>query len=48
MTVEPAGVIIFGNGDIDSKDFFAIELVDRYLYLVFDMGAGVERVGNKL
>lgn len=47
-TTEPAGLLLFSHGSLqgaqpDRKpraDFFAIELLDGFLYLVMDMGSG--------
>ncbi|XP_057676421.1 neurexin 2a isoform X13 [Corythoichthys intestinalis] len=47
-TTEPSGLLLFSHGSLlgalpESKlraDFFAIELLDGFLYLVMDMGSG--------
>ncbi|KAM7397979.1 hypothetical protein PAMA_006044 [Pampus argenteus] len=47
-TTEPSGLLLFSHGNLlgaqpDRKpraDFFAIELLDGFLYLVMDMGSG--------
>lgn len=47
-TSEPSGLLLFSHGSLrgaqlDSKpraDFFAMELLDGFLYLVMDMGSG--------
>lgn len=47
-TTEPSGLLLFSHGSLlgvqpDSQpraDFFAIELLDGFLYLVMDMGSG--------
>ncbi|KAH9495514.1 Neurexin-1, partial [Bulinus truncatus] len=43
-TVEPGGLLMYSNGDRDSKDFFALELLDSHLYLIWDMGSGVQKL----
>ncbi|XP_053703292.1 neurexin-2-like isoform X2 [Synchiropus splendidus] len=47
-TIEPSGLLLFSHGSLqgaqpDKKpraDFFALELLDGFLYLVMDMGSG--------
>uniref|UniRef100_A0A2C9K886 Uncharacterized protein n=1 Tax=Biomphalaria glabrata TaxID=6526 RepID=A0A2C9K886_BIOGL len=43
-TVEPGGLLMYSNGDRDSKDFFALELLDSHLYLIWDMGSGIQKI----
>ncbi|NP_001240692.1 neurexin [Aplysia californica] len=43
-TVEPGGLMMYSNGGRDSKDFFALELLDGHLYLVLDMGSGILKI----
>ncbi|XP_069569428.1 neurexin-2-beta isoform X1 [Brachyistius frenatus] len=47
-TTEPSGLLLFSHGSLQGEqpdrkpraDFFAIELLDGFLYLVMDMGSG--------
>ncbi|CAL1526179.1 unnamed protein product [Lymnaea stagnalis] len=43
-TIEPGGLMMYSNGDRDSKDFFALELLDGHLYLILDMGSGIKKI----
>ncbi|RUS79070.1 hypothetical protein EGW08_013175 [Elysia chlorotica] len=42
-TVEQNGLLMYSNGNRDSKDFFALEFMDGNLYLVFNMGSGIHK-----
>lgn len=44
QTMERGGILMYCNGSNVNKDFFALELVDDYLYLVLDMGSGIQKV----
>ncbi|XP_071501894.1 neurexin-3-like [Diadema antillarum] len=39
-TNEPSGVIMYNRGADHITDFFALELMDGYLYMVLDLGSG--------
>ena len=47
-TAEKGGLIMYSNGNRDSKDFFALEIMDGQLYLVFNMGSGIQKVNLSL
>lgn len=48
-TNEQNGLLMYSLGPESSSDFFALELLDGYLFLVLDVGAGVlkTRPGNR-
>ncbi|GFO35585.1 neurexin [Plakobranchus ocellatus] len=43
-TVEQGGLLMYSNGNRDSHDFFALEIMDGQLYLVLDMGSGIKKI----
>ncbi|KAK3584589.1 hypothetical protein CHS0354_040294, partial [Potamilus streckersoni] len=45
-TTEPTGLIIYNSDryDVSKRDFFALEIVDGYFYLVLELGSGVTKV----
>ena len=43
-TNEQDGLLMFNGGAADTSDFFALEILDGYLYLLLDLGSGVTKV----
>ncbi|CAG5136431.1 unnamed protein product, partial [Candidula unifasciata] len=43
-TVEPRGLILYSSGVPNSNNFLALELFDGFLYLLLDMGSGVQKL----
>lgn len=43
QTAEPNGLILFSGGAGERKDFIAVELYDGLVFLIMDMGNGVQR-----
>ncbi|GFR65060.1 neurexin [Elysia marginata] len=43
-TEEQGGLMMYSNGDRDSKDYFALEIMDGKLYLAFKMGEDTQKI----
>ena len=43
-TNEQDGLIMYNSGAEDTSDFFALEILDGYLYLLLDLGSGATKV----